>query len=120
MNFTDTIALVRAGYKKKDIDAMKEEEAKEIALKQAKEPKEPEPKEPTPKEPEPKEPEPKEPTPKEPEVKDYEKLYKEALLKLDETNKELKSLQDDFKNKDMSGGIKSKEDMYKDTLDALY
>lgn len=119
MNFTDTIALVRAGYKKKDIDAMKEEEAKEIALKQSK--KEPEPKEPTPKEPEPKEPTPKEPEDKkEQETKDFEKLYKEALSKLDETNKELKSLQDDFKNKDMSDGIKSKEDMYQDTLDALY
>ena len=68
----------------------------------------------------PKDPEPKDPEPKEPDVKDYEKLYKEAISKLDERNKELKSLQDDFRNKDMSDGIKSKEDMYKDTLDALY
>lgn len=99
----DTLALMAAGYKKKDIDAMaKIDEEADKAMEQ----------DPTPA------PEPdKKP---EEDTTDYKKLYEELKLKNEKTEKELTDIRNDNIHKDISGDAqKKKEEDQASLLDTI-
>ena len=89
----DTLALMAAGYKKKDIDAMaKIDEEADKAMKQESTPA-PEPD--------------KKP---EEDTTDYKKLYEELKLKNEKTEKELTDIRNDNIHTDISGDAQKKKE----------
>lgn len=109
----DTLALLKAGYKKKDIEALEQMdiEAKKNPEEEKKEP-DPEPKQkeeaPAKHENQEKDPEP-----------DYKKLYEEALAELSKVKEDLSSLQDKNIHSDSSGTVTEAAKKQEETLKNL-
>lgn len=106
--FFETLTLLKAGYSKKEIDAMVKQDQEQ-------------PKEPEPKEEKPKEPEPKEEKPKEPEEKiDYEKLYNDTQKELDELKKNLSDLQDENIHRNLEPDLQKKIEEQNESLKNVF
>lgn len=97
LGIADTLKLLAAGYKKKDIDAM-------AALDEKDDKKDPEPSqdpEPKKEDPEPaQDPEPKKEDPEPEQEPDYKKLFEESQTKQKELEEKIKKIQKDNINKD--------------------
>ena len=111
VGLTDTLALLKAGYKKKDIDTLEQMdiEAKKKLEEEKKDP-DPEPKQKTEEDAkhEKKDPEP-----------DYKKLYEESQAELNKVKEDLSSLQDKNIHSDSSGTITEAAKKQEDTLKNL-
>ena len=108
----DTLALLKAGYKKKDIEALEQMDIE--AKKTQEEKKEPDP-EPKQKEEAPAKHENKE---KDPEP-DYKKLYEEAQAELSKVKEDLSSIQDKNIHSDSSGTVTEAAKKQEETLKNL-
>ena len=113
LGLTDTLALLKAGYKKKDIEALEQMdiEAKKKLEEEKKDP-DPEPKQKT-------EDAAKHETKEKDPEPDYKKLYEEAQAELTKVKEDLSSIQDKNIHSDSSGTVTEAAKKQEETLKNL-
>ena len=126
MKVSEQLLLLSKGYTRKEIEALKEQEAKELK-ESSKEPepekkdkKDPEPEKKDKKDPEPEKKDKKDPEPEKKPETDYKKLYDELKAQIQKNEADLKELQKANRDSDISEQLqKAKEEQDKSLLDLV-